>query len=153
MNMLKMAALSAALAAGAVLAAPAAKAQIALQPSPNGEVALVVDFEVKPGGEAEFERAFRRSVTCSRLEPGNIAFTIHKVLGDERRYVLYEVWRNEAALNSHFAQPYTIALFSTFERTLARPLSEGGLSFVQDLDPQQRAAPAVTDPASHVECR
>lgn len=153
MNRPKKYALGALVAATTLMSSQAAMAQIVLQPSPNGEVTLVVDFEVKPGAEAEFERVFRRSVTCSRLEPGNVTFNVHKVLGTERNYVLYEVWRNEAALNSHFARPYTVALFSMFDRNLARPLSEGGLHFVQDLDPQARTAPATTDPTSGAECR
>ena len=153
MNMFKKIALSTVLAAGAFLSSQAAMAQIALQPSPNGEVAIIVNFEVKPGAEAEFESVFRRSVTCSRLEPGNITFNVHKILGSERNYALYEVWRNEDAVNSHFARPYTVALFSMFDRNLVRPITEGGLQFVQDLDPQPRSAPATTDPTSLAECR
>ncbi|WP_416414354.1 putative quinol monooxygenase [Pantoea sp. App145] len=125
--------------------------KINLQPSPNGEVAIVVNLEVKVGAEAEFEEVFQRSVTYSRLEPGNIIFNIHKVIGTERSYVLYEVWRNEAAVHSHFAQPYTVDLFSMFDRNLVHPLSEGGLNFVQDLHPQARMAPAKTIPDSDAE--
>ncbi|MBG0511624.1 antibiotic biosynthesis monooxygenase [Agrobacterium sp. MOPV5] len=153
MNILKKIALSTALAAGAFLSSQAANAQVALQPSPNGEVTLVVNFEVKPGAEAEFEQVFRRSVTCSRLEPGNVTFNVHKIFGSERSYVLYEIWRNEDAVKFHFAQPYTVALFSMFDRNLTKPLSEGGLRFVQDLDPLPRSAPATTNPASLAECR
>jgi quinol monooxygenase YgiN len=127
--------------------------EIVLQPSPNGEVTLVVYFEVKPGAEAEFEEVFRRSVTCARLEPGNILFNVHKVFGCERDYVLYEIWRDQAAVKSHFARPYTINLFAMFERNLVRPLSDGGLKFVQDLDPQPRSAPSATDPNQCAECR
>lgn len=141
------------IAAGALVSSEAAMAQVALQPSPNGEVTLVVNFEVKPGAEEEFEKVFQRSVTCSRLEPGNITFNVHKILGSERSYVLYEIWRNEAAVKSHFARPYTVALFSMFDRNLARPLSEGGLRFVQDLQPQKRSAPAKTEPTSLAQCR
>ncbi|KGH28504.1 putative quinol monooxygenase [Comamonas testosteroni] len=153
MSSLKKYAFGTLIAVTAFISSQAAMAQIALQPSPNGEVALVVNFEVKPGAEAEFEKVFHRSVTCSRLEPGNITFNVHKILGTERNYVLYEVWRNEAAVNSHFARPYTVALFSMFDRNLARPLSEGGLRFVRDLLPQARMAPANTDPTSVAECR
>ncbi|WP_213979388.1 antibiotic biosynthesis monooxygenase family protein [Sphingomonas sp. dw_22] len=153
MNLLKKIALGTIATTGALLSGQAANAQIALQPSPNGEVAIIVNFDVKPGAEAEFERVFRRSVTCSRLEPGNITFNVHKNLGSERSYVLYEVWRNEDAVNSHFARPYTVALFSMFDRNLVRPITEGGLHFVQDLDPQPRSALATTDPTSLAECR
>ncbi len=150
MNIVKKIALGAALTVGGLLSSQAANAQITVQPSPNGEVAIVVNFEAKPGAEAEFERVFHRSVTCSRLEPGNITFNVHKILGSERSYVLYEIWRNEGALNSHFARPYTVALFAMFDRDLVTPQ---GLRFAQDLAPQPRSAPATTDPNSLAECR
>lgn len=153
MNSLKKYAFGALAAATALIASQGAIAEIPLKPSPNGEVTLVVNFEVKPGAEAEFEKVFRRSVTCARLEPGNITFNVHKIIGSEHNYVLYEIWRNEAAVKSHFEQPYTKALFAMFDRNLARPLSDGGLQFVQDLQPQARSAPAKTDPKSLPECR
>lgn len=119
----------------------------------NGEVVLVVDFEVKPGSEPEFEQVFRRSVTCSRLEPGNVAFNIHKVVDSDRRYVLYEIWRSPADLEAHFAQPYTQALFAMFDRTLVQPVTEGGLRYIADLDSAARPAPVTSDPSSRAECR
>jgi quinol monooxygenase YgiN len=153
MNKFKAFARPALIAASLLLWMQSTVAQIALKPSPNGEVTLVVNFEIKPGTEMEFEQAFRRSVTCSRLEPGNIAFNVHKVYGSERSYILYEIWRSEAAVNSHFAQPYTKALFAMFDRNLIRPLSESDLRFVIDLNPATRSAPAKTNPASRADCR
>jgi len=143
------------LAAVTIVSAESAMADINIKPSPNGEIALVVNFKVKPGADAEFEKVFHRSVTCSRLEPGNVTFNVHRVLGEEHSYVLYEVWRSKAALDSHFARPYTKALFSMFDRNLVTPLSEGegGLHFVADLDPATRSAPTNTDPTMIEECR
>lgn len=63
------------------------------------------------------------------------------------------MWRNKAAVKSHFARPYAVALFSMFYRNLVRPIIEGGLHFVQDLDPQPRSAPPTTGPTSLAECR
>lgn len=40
-----------------------------------------------------------------------------------------------------------------FDRNLARPITKGGLRFVQDLDPQRRSAPVSADPTSLPECR
>lgn len=122
-----------------------AQAQIAIEPTnDNGEVVLVVDFEVKEGSEAEFEDYFRRSVTCSRSEPGNVAFNIHRVVDQPNNYVLYEIWRDTEALESHFEQPYTKALFEMFDRTLVRPVTEGGLRFISDLDPAPREPVAAS---------
>lgn len=132
----------------------AAVAQIPAKATyPNGEVPLVVDFEVKPGAEAEFEKFFRRSVTCARLEPGNVAFDVHKVVDGRGRYVLYEIWRSSQAFESHIARPHTKALFAMFDRTLVRPVTEGGLRFISDLDPARRSAPSTGDPKARAECR
>ncbi len=134
-------------------AALPAQAQIEIKPThPNGEVSLVVDFEVKPGFEAEFETFFKRSTICSRLEPGNVAFDIHKVVGVNGRYALYEIWRSADALKAHFERPYTKALFAMFERALVKPVTEGGLRFIGDLSPAQRPAPVTGDPSSVAEC-
>jgi quinol monooxygenase YgiN len=137
----------------AVLGAPSASAQLKIQPSANGEVVLVVDIEVKPTMEAEFLQAFRRSVLCTRTEPGNVIFNLHKVHGSDRRYVLYEVWRSEQALNTHFETPYTKALFATFDKTLSQPVTAGGLRFLAEIDPAPRSRPATSEISPRTECR
>ncbi|MGC3991655.1 MAG: putative quinol monooxygenase [Chthoniobacteraceae bacterium] len=134
--------LALAAAAAACFSTQSAKAEIPLQPAANGEVTLVVDFDVKPAAEAEFEAYFRRSVTGARQEPGNILFNVHKVIGSEHSYVLYEIWRNKDAVKFHFAQPYTVELFKMFDRDLTHPLE---LHFLQDLDPQPRSTPATVN--------
>jgi quinol monooxygenase YgiN len=144
--------LAAVLSSGIFIPAAAAVAQPVIKPGPNGEVVLVVTFKVKPGAEADFEKAFHRSVTCSRLEPGNVTFNIHKVFGAQRTYVQYEIWRSEDALKSHFGRPFTKALLAMFDRDLSVPLARS-VQFVADLDPQPRGAPATTDPASVAECQ
>lgn len=155
MNRFKKYVFSAFVAATALALSQSALAEINIKAGPTGEVALVVNFDVKKGAEAEFESVFRRSVTCSRKESGNITFNVVKVLGAERSYVLYEVWRSKDALNSHFERPYTKKLFAMFERNLTRPLTEGagGLHFVADLAPSPRSAPATTEPSDLPECR
>jgi quinol monooxygenase YgiN len=132
-------------------AAPAAQAQSeGVAASANGETAMVIDFEVKPGSEAEFEEYFLRSARCSRLEPGNVAFNIHRVVGQEQRYLLYEIWRSPEALNAHFERPYTKALFSMFDRALAGPPADREL---RDISPATRSAPVNGDPTEVAECR
>ncbi|MBC8049182.1 MAG: antibiotic biosynthesis monooxygenase [Chitinophagales bacterium] len=131
-----------------------AQAEMEIKPThPNGEVSLVVDFEVKAGYEPEFETLFKRSIKCSRLEPGNVTFDLHKVVGAEGRYVLYEIWRSPEALKSHFERPYTKALFVLFEKALLKPFTAGGLRFIGDLAPAKRLALLTGDPADNPECR
>jgi hypothetical protein len=113
------------MSSGIFISVGTAEGQPAIQPGPNGEVVLVVTFKV--------------------------IFNVHKVFGAQRTYVQYEIWRSEDALKSHFGRPYTKALLAMFDRDLAVPLARS-VNFVVDLDPQPRAAPATTDPASVADC-
>ena len=144
-----------AIGAGALAALPPNSAQAQAAPEikagPNGEIVVLGTFTVTPGAEGEFEQVARRSIRCSRMEPGHVAFTMHKSLvGPGSTYVLYEVWRDEAALESHFHQPYTQALFRSFEQTLEAPPD---LKFLAELAPAPRAPRVTTDPASAETCR
>ena len=120
---------------------------------PNGEVSLMAEFEVKPGFETEFETAFSRSSKCARLDPGNAAFVVHKVTGTTDRYIVYNIWRTADAFKRHLERPYTKALFVMQKRALVRPLSDGGLRFISDLDPAARTAPRRGDPSDDADCR
>ncbi len=134
------------------LATPA-HAQVKAKPTnANGEVAFVVDFEVKPGSDEEFETYSKRSAVCARLDPGNVTFQVHKVVGAERRYLYYVVWRSPEALQSHLERPYTKALLGMFERSLAKPLSES-IRYLGDLSPSARPAPVSGDPSDDQRCR
>lgn len=129
-----------------------AQAQVEVKAThPSGAVSLVVDFEVKPGFEAEFESFFARSIQCARLDPGNAVFNVHKVAGAEGRYVAYNVWRSTDALKAHFQRPYTKALLEMQKRALAKPLTES-LRFISPLDPARLAAPVQGDPSDNPRC-
>lgn len=51
-------------------------------------------------------------------------FFFHTVPGDSTKFVLYERWRSQAALDFHFAQPYTKGLFEVLKLALAGPVEE-----------------------------
>jgi quinol monooxygenase YgiN len=103
---------------------------------PAQEVALVVNFKVKPGQVETFKKQWQKSVYWSRPEPGCITFSINQVLNDSLSFVLYEEWESQQALDLHFGQPYTKELFQVFEKTLDRPLAES-LVFVTNLYPNK----------------
>ncbi len=131
-----------------------AQARIDVEPThENGEVSVIVEFVAKVGLQSELEAHLKRSIECSRREPGNISFDVHRVVGEDRRYVLYEVWRSPDALRAHFERPYTKTLFAAFDRILTEPVTEGGLRFIGDLYPQPRQAPAVGGPEANPDCR
>lgn len=67
---------------------------------------LVVTLIARAGKEAETEALLREMVHQTRQEPGNLTYTLHRSLDDPRRFLLYEVYRDDAALAAHQAAPY-----------------------------------------------
>jgi quinol monooxygenase YgiN len=127
---------------------------VGIQPThPNGEVSVVIDYEVKAGFEEDFESHFKRLVQCARRDPGNVMFDVGKVIGAERSYVSYAIWRSPSALDAHLQRPYAKALFQMFERALRRPITQGGRRFISDLSPAERLPAAAGDPSDHIDCR
>lgn len=103
------------------------------KPSLNDNmVDLFVFFQVKDGKQDIFIKQFEKSIAFSRPETGNVQFFFHTINGDNTRYVLYERWRNQEAIDFHFAQPYTVELFEMFKSALEKPIEEY-LNFIQEI--------------------
>jgi quinol monooxygenase YgiN len=118
----------------------------------NGETALIINIQLKPGTEELFEPAILKAVKCTRLELGNIIFSINKVYNTQRQYVLYEVWRTPNQYMAHLQRPYAKALEEIMAVTLERPL-EQDMHFVGDFAPAPRTDPGMTEPSQLEECK
>lgn len=92
-------------------------------------ITMFVLFEVKDGMQDAFIKQFQNSITHSRPEPGNIGMFLHSINGNDSKFVLYERWKNKAALDAHFTQSYTQALFESWKTSLVAPV-EQYLNFV-----------------------
>jgi len=55
----------------------------------------------------------------TRAEPGCRHFSLHR--DDEGAIYLMELWESEQALKSHYDEPYTKAVFASYEEWLAKP--------------------------------
>ncbi|WP_338446297.1 putative quinol monooxygenase [Pelagerythrobacter marensis] len=76
----------------------------------------------KPAHFAEARAAVRAIVAPTRAESGCLAFDLHE--GEESgRLHLYEVWADRAALDAHYAQDYTRAVFERYEDWLTEPVA------------------------------
>jgi quinol monooxygenase YgiN len=100
-------------------------------------LSLVVIFTVKDGTQERFIQQFQKSVLNSRPETGNIAFHFYMVNESTTKFVLYERWRSQAALDFHFAQPYTKELFELFKTALTKPVEES-LHFITETGFEKR---------------
>jgi quinol monooxygenase YgiN len=56
----------------------------------------------KPGEEAEVERILETMVEYTRAEPGWERYEVLRSVEDPRRFLLFEVYKDELALEAHF---------------------------------------------------
>ena len=78
----------------------------------------IVDFEVQPGKADEVVKLVSENARTSvETEPGVLQFDVVRVADNPNRLVLYEVYENEAAFQSHLKTPHLAAFLEK-----ARPM-------------------------------
>jgi quinol monooxygenase YgiN len=90
------------LATLAAYAQPPAPGSAAAPADAKDATAMVVKFKVKEGMNEAFEKAFRdmeKGVASS--EPGNITYDLFRLAGDPQTYVVFEHYKNPAAVAAH----------------------------------------------------
>lgn len=64
-------------------------------------ITVIAKLKVKAGNEAAFEAAGREMISKVGSEPGTVTYILHKDLRDPTTFIYYEVYRDQAALDSH----------------------------------------------------
>jgi len=65
-------------------------------------ITVIAKLKVKPGSEAAFEAAGKEMIaTVKTAEPGTLAYILHKNTKDPTEFTYYEVYQDQAALDSH----------------------------------------------------
>jgi quinol monooxygenase YgiN len=102
-----------AVALAAVLAAPAAAQDdpivAAVKPKlkdPAKPFTMTVTAKVKPGMGGKFETAFAAAIKGTRTEAGNVTYQLNRDADHPDTYVVYERWKNLAALEAHVKAEY-----------------------------------------------
>ena len=67
---------------------------------------LVVRVTIKAGHEDEVLVPFRKLQDETRREPGCIMYLVQRSRDDSRRYLIYEQYSDQAALDAHRASPH-----------------------------------------------
>lgn len=84
---------------------------------------LFVFAKISPKDE-HFEKAKQAIINIlhqTREEPGCRQFELHENV-IKKDLFLYEEWENESALEEHYQQPYTAAVFESYKEWLAVPV-------------------------------
>src|SRR5579884_1682024 len=79
---------------------------------PDRPFVLLVRVQLKDGMQKKFEAAFATSRQSTRKEKGNLAYQLTRNAKDSTHYVVYEHWKNLAALESHVQSQYVTTLLS-----------------------------------------
>ena len=69
-------------------------------------VVLVVTWMAKVGREAEMAAVFSKLTEESRKEAGCVMFVAHRHKTEPRRFLVYEQYKDDAALEAHRASPH-----------------------------------------------
>lgn len=95
------------LAGGAALAAVpfwGVTAQAAQTPPtelPEGAVIILAQLTAKDGKEAEMRAALAEMLDPTHKEDGCICYLLHQAKDDKRKFMFYEQWASQAALDAH----------------------------------------------------
>lgn len=69
-------------------------------------IVLKVDILVKAGMEEECKKLIRILQENSRKEPGCVQYVGHQSTENPRKFLFYEAYKDEAALQAHRDAPY-----------------------------------------------
>lgn len=64
---------------------------------------------LKPEKVAEFIEAAKMMVDSSNMEPGCISYQLFQDPYNTTQFIFVEVWKDQAAIDAHFAMPYFTA--------------------------------------------
>jgi quinol monooxygenase YgiN len=69
-------------------------------------VVLVVTWMAKVGRESDVAGVFSKLTEESRKEPGCAMYLVHRHKTEARRFLVYEQYKDDAALEAHRASPH-----------------------------------------------
>lgn len=73
---------------------------------PDTVLTIFARIQAKPGLEDRMQQDLLSLLAPTRAESGCIRFDLLRDITDPTIFVLYENWKDQAALDAHFQQPY-----------------------------------------------
>lgn len=89
----------------------------------EGHLTVVGRLVARCGQETALREALIALSEASRREPGCLNYDLHVDRDDPGRFLIYENWVSEAALDAHFNLPHSRAFAARVPALLAMPLS------------------------------
>jgi autoinducer 2-degrading protein len=93
--------------------------------------AVIVRVRVLPGTADRFIELSRANQAGTRTEPGNIRWELLRVVGEPERFVLDELYVDEAAFKAHQQTPHYLVWKEAVAGLMAEPRSADKCLVVQ----------------------
>lgn len=87
----------------------------------QGHMVIHARVFVKPGNVTDFVAAAQSMVDSSNMEPGCISYQLYQHAYDSTQFIFVEEWKDQAAIDAHFAMPYFIAWGPKTNDWMAKP--------------------------------
>lgn len=96
------------------------------------QIVLYAEFTARPGARAEVDELIRGYSDVVRAEPGNLVFDVYARADEPDRFVVFEVYRDRPAFESHIGAADGAAFNSALGPLIVGGASE--LSFLRPLE-------------------
>ena len=70
------------------------------------QIILTARLSAKKGKEARLREILESMLSPSRSEAGCVQYTLHVLKEDPATFLFYEVWKDQAAFDTHSATPH-----------------------------------------------
>lgn len=85
---------------------------------------VVAIMKALPGKEAQLHTLLQEALPHFQQEPGCQAYALLADLEDPTRFVSYETWKDEAALQAHMKAPTLTKAQPVLKQILAEPMQQ-----------------------------
>jgi quinol monooxygenase YgiN len=65
------------------------------------ELKIIAVIVVKPAHQKELEKICQAVVDGTRKEEGNVSYELHQDVKNPLKYIILEVWKSQAAIDTH----------------------------------------------------
>lgn len=89
-------------------------------------VLLLAELHAKPEAAEAVEQHLRALVASTSREPGSVIYSVYRDQANAQRFIVHELYRDEAARDAHLASAPLQAALAAFDSLLAAP---PGLTF------------------------
>lgn len=88
-----------------------------------GAISLLAEFTARPGQGDAVAQLLAGLADSVRVEPGNMVFDCYRRLENREKFVVYEIYRDKAAFETHIAADYGAVFNARLRELIVEPNS------------------------------